>query len=122
MLLIGNVLKPLAKSVLIPLGLTAAAAATDAAIHEKIFRSGVTIIIISNEEMNHIMKIVKSPKESGLLIIGVSETIKNEAKQQKGGFLGMLLGTLGASLLGNLLTGKDTIRAGKGTIRPGQNF
>ena len=120
MLLIGNVLKPLAKSVLIPLGLTAAAAATDAAIHEKIFRSGVTILIISNEEMNHIMKIVKSPKESGLLIIGVSETIKNEAKQQKGGFLGMLLGTLGVSLLGNLLTGKGTMRVGEGTFRPGE--
>ena len=120
MLLIGNVLKPLAKSVLIPLGLTAAAAATDAAIHEKMFGSGVTILIISNEEMNHIMKIVKSPKESGLLITGVSETIKNEAKQQKGGFLGMLLGTLGASLLGNLLTGKGTMRVGEGAFRPGQ--
>ena len=122
MLLIGNVLKPLAKSVLIPLGLTAAAAALDAAIHEKMFGSGVTILIISNEEMNHIMKIVKSPKESGLLIIWVSETIKNEAKQQKGGFLGMLLGTLGASLLGNLLTGKDRISAGEGTVRAGQDF
>ena len=120
MLLIGNVLKPLAKSVLIPLGLTAAAAATDAAIHEKMFGSGVTILTISNEEMNHIMKIVKSPKESGLLITGVSETIKNEAKQQKGGFLGMLLGTLGASLLGNLLTGKGTMRVGEGAFRPGQ--
>ena len=120
MLLIGNVLKPLAKSVLIPLGLTAAAAATDAAIHEKMFGSGVTILIISNEEMNHIMKIVKSPKESGLLITGVSETIKNEAKQQKGGFLGMLLGTLGASLLGNLLTGKGTMRVAEGAFRPGQ--
>ena len=120
MLLIGNVLKPLAKSVLIPLGLTAAAAATDAAIHEKMFGSGVTILIISNEEMNHIMKIVKSPKESGLLITGVSETIKNEAKQQKGGFLRMLLGTLGASLLGNLLTGKGTMRVGEGAFRPGQ--
>ena len=72
--------------------------------------------------MNDIMKIVKSREESGLLIKGVSETIKNEAKEQKRGFLSMLLGTLGASLLGNLLTGKVTIRAGKGTIRAGQNF
>ena len=84
------------------------------------FGSGVTTLIISNEEMNDITKIVESLKESGLLIKDVSETIKNEAKEQKGGFLGMLLGTLGASLLGNLLTGKGTIRAGKGTIRAGE--
>ena len=77
------------------------------------FGSGVTILIISNEEMNDIMKVIKSLEESGLLIKGVSETIKNETKEQKGGFLSMLLGTLGASLLGNLLTGKGTIRAGK---------
>ena len=64
------------------------------------------------------MKIVKSLEESGLLIKGVSKTIKNKANEQKGGFLGMLLGTLGATLLGiNLLTGKGTIRAGEGTIR-----
>ena len=68
------------------------------------------------------MKIVNSPEESGLLIKGDSETIKSEVKEQKGGFLGMLLGTLGASLLRNLLTGKGTIRAGKGTIRAGENF
>ena len=111
--LIGIVLKPLAERVLIPLGLIAAALATDAAIHKKMFRSGFTILRISNEEMNDILKIVKSLEESGLLIKSVSETIKNEAKEQKGGFLGMLLGTLGASLLGNLLTGKGTIRAGE---------
>ena len=75
-----NALKPLAKSVSIPLGLTAAASATDAPIHKKMFGSGFTTLIISNEEMNDIMKIVKSPKESGLLIKGVSQTIKNEAK------------------------------------------
>ena len=88
--------------------------------------------------MNDIMKIVKSLEKSGLLIKGVSQTIKNESKEQKGRFLGMLLGTLGASLLGNLLTGKGviatsqgreanmtgrgTIRAGEGTIRAGQDF
>ena len=94
MLLIGNVLKPWAKSVLIQLGLTAAASATDAAIHEKIFGSGITILIISNEEMNDFVKTVKSFEKSGLLIKGVSEIIKNEAEEQKGGFLGMLLGTL----------------------------
>ena len=102
----GNVLEPLAKSVLIPLGLTAAAAATGAAIHKKMFESGMTTLIISNEEINDIMKIVKSLEESYLLIKGVSVTIQNEVNKQKGGFLSMLLGTLGASLLENLLTGK----------------
>ena len=82
-----NVLKPLAKSLLIPLGLRAAASATDAAIHKKMFRSGFTPLIISNEEMNDIMRIVKSLEESGLKIKGISETIKNEAKKQKEGFL-----------------------------------
>ena len=85
--LIENVLNTLAKSVLIPLGLTAAAPATDAAIHKKIFGSGVTKLIISIEEMNDIMKIVKSLEESGLLINGVSETIQNEAEEEKGDFL-----------------------------------
>ena len=121
--LIGNVLKPLAKNILIPLGITAtaAASATNAAIHKKMFGSGFTTLIISNEEMN-IMKMVNSLEETGLLIKGVSETIKKEAKEQKGGFFSMLLGTVGASLLGNLLTGKGTIRASEGTIRAGQNF
>ena len=72
--------------------------------------------------MNDVMKIVKSLEKSGLLIKGVSETIKNEGKKQKGGFLSMLLGTLGASLLGNLLAGKGAIRAGEGTYRAGQDF
>ena len=107
LLLIANVLKPSAKSILIPLRLTAAASAIDAAIHKKIFKSGFTTLIISNKEISDIMKIVKS----GLLIKDVSEIIKNETKEQKGGFLGMLLGTSGASLLGNLLTGKGAIRA-----------
>ena len=69
----------------------------------KMLRSGFTTLIV---------KLVKSLEDSGLLIKVVSETIKNEAKEQKGEFLGMLLGSLGASLLGNLLTGKVTIRAG----------
>ena len=120
--LIGNVLKQLAKSVLIPLGLTAAGPPIDVAIHKKIFGSGNTTLIISNEEMNDIMKIVKPLEESGLLIKVVSETIKNEAKEQKGEFPRMLLGTLGASLLGNLLTDKETIRADEGTIRAAQDF
>ena len=69
--------------------------------------------------MNDILKIVKSLEDSGLLLKGVSETIQHEAKEQKGGFLGMLLGTLGASLLGDILSGKGVIRAGEGTIRAG---
>ena len=120
--LIGNVLKPLAKSVLIPLGLTVVAAATDAAIHKKNVWIRYKTLIISNEEMNDIMKIVKLLKEYSLLIKGVRETIKNKAKEQKGGFLSMLLGTLGATLLGNLLIGKETIRAGEGAIRAGLGF
>ena len=122
--LIGNALKPLAKSFLIPLGLTAAVSAIDAAIHMKMFGSGKTILIISNEEINDIMKIVKSPEESGLLTKVVTETIRNQAKEQKGEFLGMLLGTslLGASLLGNLLTSKGTIRADEDTIKTGLDF
>ena len=120
--LIGNVLKLLAKSFLIPLGLSPAASATNAAIHKKMTGSGSTTLIISNEEMNDIMKTVNSLEKYGLLIKDVSQTIKNEAKEQKGGFLGILLGTLGASLLGNLLIGKGTIRAGEGTVRAGQDF
>ena len=105
--LIKNVIKPLAKSVLIPLGLTAAASAADAGIYKKILGSGnMTTLIISNDEIHDIIKIVKSREDSGLLVKGVTETIQNEVKEQKGGFLSMLLDTLGASLFGNLLTGK----------------
>ena len=81
------------------------------------FESGFTTLIISNEEMNDIMKMIKSLEEFELLIKSVSGIIKNEAKEQKGGFFRMLLGTLGASLLGNLLTVKGTITADEGTIR-----
>ena len=82
--LMKNVLKPLATGVLIPLELPAAASTTNAAIHKKLFGSGNTTLIISNEEMNDIMKIIKSLEESVLLIKSVSKTIKNEAKEQKG--------------------------------------
>ena len=80
---------------------------------------------MSNDEMKDIIKIVESLEDSGLLSEGVSETIWNEAKEQKGGFLSMLLGTLGASLLENILTGKGIVRAGygnkkgKGIVRAG---
>ena len=106
------------------LGLTAAASATDAAINKKILGSGNhTTLIISNDDMQDFLKIVKSLEDSGILLDGITETVKNLVKEQKGGFLSMLLGTLGASLLGDLLTknlsGRGAIRAGEGTIRTG---
>ena len=123
--LIKNVITPLAKRVLIPLGLTAAASAADAGIHKKILGSGDrrhssssashnTTLIISNKDMEDLIKIVKSLEDSGLLLKGVTESVQNEVKEQKGGFLSMLLGTLGASLLGNFVTGKGIHKAGKG--------
>ena len=84
------------------------------------FRSGNTTLIVFNEEMNDITKIVKSLQVSGLLIKDVSQRIKYEAKKRKGGFLSMLLGILGANLLQNLLTSKGTIRTGEGTFRTGE--
>ena len=80
LLLMKNVIKPLGKSVLIPLGLTAAASAADAGIHKKILGSGTTTLIISNNEMENIIKIVKSFQDSGLLLKGINDTIQNEAK------------------------------------------
>ena len=118
--LIKNVITPLAKSVLIPLGLTAAASAADAGIHKKILGSGNTTLIISNKDMEDLIKIVKSLEDSGLLLNGVTESVKNEIKEQKSGFLSMLLGTLGASLLGNLVAGKGVDRAGDGIVKTGK--
>ena len=110
---------PLAKNVLAPLGLTAAMSAIDGSIQKKIHGSGVKLII-EQEDMNDIMKIIKALENSGILLKGVSKTIKDETKEQRSGFLSMLLGTLGASLLGNLLTGgKGIVRAGDGIVRAG---
>ena len=119
--LIKNVIEPLAKSVLIPLGLTAVASAADAGIHKKTLGSGNTTLIIPNEEMNDIIKIAQALEDSNILLKGVTKTIINETKEQKQGFLSMLLGTLGASLLGNSLTGKGIVRAGtgKGVVQAG---
>ena len=72
--------------------------------------------------MNNIMNIIKSLEESGLLIKSVSTAIQNEAKEQKEEFLRKLLGTLGGTLLGNLLAGKNTITSGEGTVRASQDF
>ena len=111
--LIKTVIKPLAKSVSIPLGLTAATSAADAGIQKKLFGSGTTTLVILNEEMNDIMKIVQALEDLNILLKGVTEAIKNETKEQKGDFLSA---TLGVSLLGNLLTGKGTVRTEEGTI------
>ena len=110
--------------------MSTAASAADAGIHQKILGSGCrhssslvlrpplsdashkpTTLIISIDEMKDIIEIVKYLQDSGLLLKGISETIQNETREQKGGFLGMLLGTLGTSLLGNILTGKIINRA-----------
>ena len=118
-----KVAMPLAKNVLAPLGLSAAMSAIDGSIKKKMLGSGTTTLIISNDEMDDILKIVKSVEDSNILLKGVSETIQHKAKEQRGGFFSMLLGTLGASLLGDILSkslsGKGVIRAGEGTIRAG---
>ena len=107
---------PLAKNVLAPLSLTATMSAIDGSIQKKIHGSGVKLII-EQEDMKDIMKIIEALENSGILLKGVSKTIENETKEQRGGFLGMLLGTLGASLLGNLLTGgKGIMRVGDGIV------
>ena len=94
--------------------------AIDRSIQKKIHGSGVKLII-EQEDMNDIMKIIEALENSGILLKGVTKTIENEPKEQRGRFLGMLLGTLGASLLGNLLTGgKGIVRAGEGVIRAGE--
>ena len=111
--MIKNVIKPLTKSVLIPLGLTAAAQQMQEYI-KKILGSGTTSLKTSNEEMNDIMKVVQLLEDSNILLKGVTKTIENKTKEQKRGFLSMLLGTLRANLLGNLLTGKGNVRAGSG--------
>ena len=113
-----KVAMPLAKNVLAPLGLTAAMSAIDGSIQKKIHGSGVKLII-EEEDMKDIMKIIEALENSGILLKGISKTIENETKEQRGGFLSMLLGTLGASLLGNLLTGKGIMRAGDGIVRAG---
>ena len=112
-----KVAAPLAKYILAPLGITAASSAIDAGIQFKIHGSGTTTLIISNKEMNDIMKIVQALEDSHILLKGVTKNIKNETKEQKGGSLSMLSGTLVASSLGNLLSGKGIVRAGYGNKR-----
>ena len=125
-----KVAMPLVKNVLAPLGLTTAMSAIDGGIQKKIHGSGVKLII-EQKDMKDIMKIIKSLENSGILLKEVSKAIKNETKEQRCEFLSMLLGTLGASLLGNLLTGgkgsvasrakgEGIMRAGDGIVRAGK--
>ena len=120
--LLMKVALPLAKNVLAPLGSTAAMSAIDGSIYmyiQMINGSGVKLII-EQEDMNDIMKIIEALENSVILLKGVTKTIENETKEQRGGFLGMLLGNLGASLLDNsLIGGKGIMRAGDGIIRSG---
>ena len=89
---------------------------------KKILGSGNRTLIISNDKMEETIKIVRSLEDSGFLLKGVTETVYNEVKEQKGGFLSMVLGTLAASFLGNLLTGKGAIATsqGRGIYRAGK--
>ena len=109
------------------LGLSAASSTMDAGIQKKIYGSRTTTLIISNNELNDIMKIVQALEDHDISLEGVTKTIKNETKQQRGGFLGMLMGTLGASLLGDILSkgllkGRDLVRAGEGVVRVGEGI
>ena len=121
-----KVAMPLAKNVLASLGLTAAMSAVDGSIQKKIHGSGATKgagfkLIIEQEDMNDIMKIIEALENSGILLKGISKTIENETKEQKGRFSGILLDTLGVILLGNLLTGgKGMVRAGEVIVRAGE--
>ena len=101
-----KVAMPLAKNVLAPLGSTAAMFTIDGSIQKKIHGSGVKLIL-EQKDMNDIMKIIEALENSGILLKGISKTTENETKEQRGGFLSMLPGTLGASLLGNSLSGKE---------------
>ena len=109
--LMKSVLTPLAKSLLLK---------ADTTIQKK--NSRTTGLIISNIEIEDIIKIVKSLEESELLMERINKTITDEAKEQKGRFLPILLRSLAASMLGSALTGRGVIRVGEGTIRAGGFF
>ena len=134
---LGSLLKfavPLLKNVIAPLGLTAAMSAADAGIQKKIRGYGQSggnlsevTLTISTKDMNDIMQIIQALEERGIIVPGTSQSVVSEIQEQRGGFLGMLLGTLGASLLGNLLTGSKgrgmyRNKYGQGVIRAGQDF
>ena len=116
---------PLLKNILAPLGITAATSAIDSGIQKKIHGLGTTTLIISNDEMKNMMKTSQALGNSKILLKGITRTNKNETIEQKGGFLSMLLGSLGASLLESMLVEKGIVRAssgneeGKGIVRTG---
>ena len=116
-----KVAMPLAKNVLVPLGLTAAMSAIDGSIQKKIHGSGAgtgtTTLVISNDD---IMQIIQALEDSNILLKGVTKSIATQTREQKGGFLSMLLGTLGVSLLGHLLSEKGVMRGGEGGVRAGE--
>ena len=114
-----KVAMPLAKNVLASLGLTAAMSAIDGNIQKTIRGEGIKLVI-EQEDMNDNMKIIETLENSGILLKGVKKIIENETKEQRGGFLSMLLGTVGVSLLCNLLSGKGIMRAGEGIVRAGE--
>ena len=118
--LMKNVLTPLTKSVLVLLGLTAAASVTDAAIQKKIYGSKTTLVFSNEEEIYDFLKVVKSLEDAGLLMKGVRETVENELKEEKFGLLDMLAAALGASLLENMLAGNVVIQAGEGVMKSGE--
>ena len=110
------------KNILSPLGLSGAMSATDPAIQKKMYGSGNMTLIIFNTDMKDLIKIVTALEEHDILLKAINKKIKNETKEQRRGFLSMLLGTLGASLLGNLLTGQGLYRTGQGLYRTGQRL
>ena len=110
------------KNILATLESSAAMSATDAAIQKQMYGSGMTALIISNDDLEDLIKIITALEEHDILLKGTTKTIQNETKKQEGGFLSMLLGTLGASLLGNLLTVKGMHRNGNGIYRTGQRL
>ena len=120
--LMKSVLTPLAKSFLIPLGLTTAPLQWIQLFKRKFLDREWLTLIISNDKIVDIIKILISLAKSGLLIKGANERSRNESKEQKGRFLCILMGKLGAILLWNILAGKGVIRAGKEIIRAGQDF
>ena len=117
-----KVAMPLAKNVLAPLDLAAAMSAIDGGIQKKMRGDGIKLMI-EDEDMNDIMKIIEALEKSGIILNGVGKTIENEVKEKKGEFLSMLLGTLGASLLGYLVTGgKGILRTSEGIMRAGESI
>ena len=117
---------PLSKNVLSPLGLTAAMSAIDGSIQKKMLGSGTnTTLIISNDDLNDIMQIIQALEDSGILLKGVTRSVATQTKEQKGGFLSMLLGTLGASSIGNLSSGRglgEQKTQAKGMLRAGEGM